>query len=140
MPAGAARPAEATQPDFFAWVSPAPTARHHAIPFAVGPPADKIASSNLRANGTAVPGDRIARWTSVASIASSPDSTFAAQPVRAPNPGQPLADSNFPLSSALRGEPAIASASVALRSLYPSAMPLPALAIAGPSQSFHSLL
>jgi hypothetical protein len=100
---------EIDRSNVFAWVAPAPTARHHAIPFAVGPPATETHSSDLRVIGTAVPGDLIARWMSVSSIAVSFVSISDAPVVCAKSPSHSLAGSNFPLSSALRGEPVPAS-------------------------------
>lgn len=128
---------EIDRPNVFAWVAPAPTARHHAIPFAVGPPVAETRSSNLRVIGTAVPGDPIARRMSVSSIAVSFVSISDALIGCAKSPGLRLAGSSFLPSSALRGEPATAS-SVAFSFTRSGAALARASVNAGLFRSLHS--
>lgn len=124
-------------PNVFAWVAAAPTARHHAIPFAVGPPVTETHSSNLRAIGTAVSGDLIARWMSVSSIAVSFVSIADAPVWGVKSAGLSMAGSNFLPSSALRGEPAPAN-SLALSFSRSGAAFACAPVNAGPFRSLHS--
>jgi len=64
-----APPAAEAPGNFFTRATPAPTVRQHAHPFAVGPPRRETIP-NLRAIGTAVPGDSLARWKLSSRIAS----------------------------------------------------------------------
>jgi hypothetical protein len=129
---------EVQRPNVFAWVAPAPTARHYAFPFAVGPPAAATRSSNLRVMGTAVPGDRIARWMSVSPVAVSFFSMSGAPEWCAVSPGHSLAGSDFLPSFALRGEPVPASQLATFSLRQPAALPRPVSVNANPSLPLHA--
>ncbi|MBI4625824.1 MAG: hypothetical protein HY736_21710 [Verrucomicrobia bacterium] len=105
-PAEARPPAApaATAPLVFpAPAAPALSVRQHSYPYAAGPPPGGI-HSKLRAAGTEVPGDSSARRSQVSRIAPV-SFLLRARPQRATDRGPGSARSNFPPSSALRGEP-----------------------------------
>ena len=106
-----------------------PSARQHAIPYALGPPRSEITQTH-HAAGTHVPGDSAACDRSGSGIANVSKSVFSARDARDCRQRPILVGVNFP-SFALRGEPVVrfnhrpALNAAGAEPLFPKARPTP---------------
>lgn len=97
-------PAGTTERVSVLWGAPAPSAREHAFPFAVGPP-PRGATWNPRADDTVVSGDSVARGSIVSRVAAGLYLNFSARSTRIGNPVAIWTGLLSESGSALRGEP-----------------------------------